>query len=181
MRAFASLPIPSGELHGLPAPIESHLTLRFWAELDVGRLPSVFAALDAVALRTAPFRLELRGIGAFPSVERPRVVWVGLGRGAVEVGELHRALTEAFTARGEVADPRGFSPHVTLFRVRSEGGVRRARAALELGEERSFGEVAMDRVELYSSRLEPDGAVHERLHSAPLSAGGKHLPAEPHA
>ncbi|MCI4362831.1 MAG: RNA 2',3'-cyclic phosphodiesterase [Thermoplasmata archaeon] len=169
MRAFASIPVSSAELSGLPAPLEPHLTLRFWVDLEERRVPFVFEALDAAAARSRAFRLELAGVGAFPSVDRPRVVWVGIGRGGIELGGLQRALAEELVARGEAPEPRSFSPHVTLFRVRSAAGLPRARSALEVGGARSFGEIVVDRVELHSSRLGPGGAVHERLRSTRLA------------
>jgi RNA 2',3'-cyclic 3'-phosphodiesterase len=181
VRSFASIPIPPAELSGLPAPAESHLTLRFWAELSEDRRGIVEEALVAAAARSLSFGLELRGVGAFPSSERPRVVWVGVGRGGENLRGLHRALEEELAQGGESAQPRAFHPHVTLFRVRSSAALARAHSALEAGRERSFGEVTVDRLELYASRLEPGGAVHELLRSASLVRGGEHLPAEPHA
>ena len=61
-----------------------HLTLRFLgAAVDSGLIAPLTAGLEAVARATAPFEVTARGLGAFPDLVRPRVIWAGL-----EVGEL---------------------------------------------------------------------------------------------
>jgi RNA 2',3'-cyclic 3'-phosphodiesterase len=169
VRAFVAVPIAPGRLEGLPAPLEEHLTLRFFAELAEGQVDTVAGALEEAASGFAPFSLELRGLGAFPTAERPRVLWVGVGEGEVPLRELHARVDRALSARGLPGESRPFAPHVTLFRVRSPASRARASELLGAGAGRSFGRVPIGELRLYSSLLTPAGAEHRRLRRAPLT------------
>jgi 2'-5' RNA ligase len=134
VRAFVAIDVgapfegsPSRREDGAP----SHLTLRFLGEVADDRLPQIVDSLRAVAGRTTPFDLTLEGVGAFPSRHDPRVVWVGVTTGSVEVVRLSLGVSEALVALGFPPEPHDVVPHVTLFRVRSSEGRRRARALLD--------------------------------------------------
>lgn len=132
MRAFVAVevPPPSGESRRGPAP--EHLTLLFLGEIPRERVDPIVAALLPVGSSVAPFALTLEGVGAFPSSERPRVVWTGATEGGDELVRLANRVREALATEGDPTRREAtFVPHLTLFRVRSSSDFRRARELLE--------------------------------------------------
>ena len=171
MRAFVAVevPPPSGESHRGPAP--EHLTLLFLGEIPRERVDPISDALRPVSANAAPFHLTLEGVGAFPSAERPRVVWTGATEGASELVRLANDVREALATEGDpTRRESAFTPHLTLFRVRSSGDFRRARelltGAVPPPSARRFrvGEFVLKESEL-SSR----GAIHRTVRAFPLA------------
>jgi 2'-5' RNA ligase len=175
MRLFVALDLARGP--GLEAiagrlPRHFHTTLRFFGDLPDGSLGGLRRALDRTAGTTDAFDLELNGVGAFPSMERPQVVWVGFGRGRPEVDALAARLGSALLAEGFPADPRPFRAHATLYRVRSTADHAAAVRTLERGRSVSFGVQRVEEIVAYESRTDPSGADHHRLASATLRPPG---------
>ena len=109
-----------------------HLTLRFLGPTPEDRVAPLEASADALARILAPFEVELSGGGAFPSLERPRSLWVGVRDGADRLASLADGLTAAAGQCGLVLDTRPFAAHLTIGRTdgasaRARGGAR-ARA-----------------------------------------------------
>jgi len=130
VRAFVAVEVPplSSETARHPAP--EHLTLRFLGEIPRERVESISEALMPVAATIAPFFATLEGVGAFPSPDRPRVVWVGTREGNAELTRLAGMIRAALSGEGEPDRRDTFLPHLTLFRVRSSTDYRRARELL---------------------------------------------------
>ena len=145
----------------LPAPGNIHITLQFLGDIR----PEIVAAIDRqVGERLAdvpPFSLEVRGAGAFPNLERPRVVWVGVAL-SEELKFLQRRVVTGLHGLPIKRDRKPFRPHLTLARVRFSR--RRVLAeALKPYLKESFGAIAVDRVILYQSTLKPSGAEYTAL------------------
>ena len=158
----------------LVSPDGIHLTLKFLGQVPVPRLSSVTAAMDRVAACAAPFEIELRGLGGFPNLEAPRVLWVGIDGDPASLAELAGAMDAELTLLGFPAESRPFAPHLTLARVR-DGTPRhqRSRAGEALrqfaGQERAHLPVAG--ISLMRSVLRPEGAHYTLLHHAALGVG----------
>ena len=171
MRAFIAVDVPTVTVRGAATGSEaqpSHLTLQFLGEVPDPQAEAIARALAPVAARTAPFDVVLEGVGAFPSPARPRVVFVGMGRGGRELVALAAAVAEATRPLGFLPEPRPFVPHVTLVRVRSS--VER-ELALDLLDRPPAGPLAEGRVDallLKQSRLGRAGAVHRVVARLPL-------------
>jgi 2'-5' RNA ligase len=95
-------------------PGNLHLTLRFIGEVGEDRAADIAEALQRV--RARPFDLQLAGAGVFG--DRPRALWVGVERSA-ELVALRDRIEHALVRAGLPPEPRKFSPHVTLARLRS--------------------------------------------------------------
>jgi 2'-5' RNA ligase len=153
--------MPALELGGTGMPrAEGHLTLAFLGEIDPGRGEAVIRAAGNALDGVAAFRVELRGVGAFPSAASPRVVWIGTSEGSGALIAIARRLHERLRDAGFVTDERPLVPHVTLFRVRSAEDATRARQLLRDHADRRFGETWAGSVTLWESQLRPAGAVH---------------------
>jgi RNA 2',3'-cyclic 3'-phosphodiesterase len=96
-----------------------HLTIRFLGPTREEDLPDVATAVDRTARRLAPFDVAIAGGGAFPSVARPRALWLGVAEGAAELGAAAAALDDELAVAGWSRDDRPFRGHLTL--ARSDG------------------------------------------------------------
>jgi RNA 2',3'-cyclic 3'-phosphodiesterase len=147
-----------------------HLTLRFLGPTPEGVLEQLQGGADSVARAGAPFQVGLDGGGAFPSVEQPRTLWVGVTDGAERLADLAEGLTAAAGECGLVLDTRPFAPHLTIART---DGVRQAPGAARIL--RDMAEdldvlFDVDRIVLFRSILGSGPARYEPLHESRLGA-----------
>jgi RNA 2',3'-cyclic 3'-phosphodiesterase len=145
-----------------------HLTLRFLGPTPEDRLEPLRTSADALAGLEAPFEVHLSGGGAFPSVARPRSLWVGVREGADRLAKLADGLTAAAGECGLVLDTRPFAPHLTIGRT---DGVRLGPVAARALEHAADGldvRFEVDRIVLFRSFLGGGPARYEALHEARL-------------
>ena len=143
-----------------------HVTLKFLGEVSTEQAPQIAAALDAAVGGARAFEVGLGGVGAFPSLARPRVVWLGVERHpALEL--LANDVEKALQPFGFEAELRPFQPHITLGRAR-QGAKPAAFSGLESLAERVTYEatVPVRSVDLMESELRPGGAVYSIRHPA---------------
>lgn len=154
-------------------PAQLHLTLQFLGEVEAARAEAWSAALEEVAARHAPFGLPLGGVGGFPSLRSPRVIWLGVPEPPEALAALQSAVVEASAGLGVEPEKRPFHAHVTLGRtrrrLRSEEGeaLRRAAEEVSLRAEHEVGSVVLMR-----SRLGRGGARYEPVTLHELAAAG---------
>jgi len=144
-----------------------HITLKFLGGVEDTRLSDVAGAVGAAADVRA-FDVELRGLGAFPTPTRPRVIWAGAAA-APAFAELAAGVDRALGALGFPPEARGFTPHVTLGRLREARRDPALAAALTAAATRPFGMLGVARLSLMRSDLSPRGARYTELHGWPLA------------
>lgn len=142
-------------------PRDMHVTLKFFGPTDPARLPEIESSLRAAAARTPPFEIVYGGVGAFDSLEDPRVVWIGLDGDLDPLKRLSQALG--------YDEPRPFSPHLTLGRRCRAPAPPEFVAALRAEPPLSLRR-PVDKISLYASRPAPFGHAYEILAEAPLAA-----------
>ncbi|HUO05095.1 MAG TPA: RNA 2',3'-cyclic phosphodiesterase [Candidatus Binataceae bacterium] len=139
-----------------------HVTLKFLGPaVDTHRLEMLTTAMHSIVARTAPFPVEAAGTGAFPNLEQPRVVWVGLH--GIELGAFAARIEKAASECGFPRETRRFSGHLTIGRVRDAHDFAATRKALIAANERSFGESRIESITLYRSHTGPSGSKYEPL------------------
>ena len=147
-------------------PQSIHLTLQFLGDVATDRIEAIGDALRGACTNQGTFHFQLYGLGVFPNLNRPRVVWVGVVEPSGVLAALHKRVTGALAALGFQEEKRPFSPHLTLGRV-SDRANRRELA--EIGDlinrsaVGSIGQISVDHVTLFKSDLRPDGAVYTPL------------------
>lgn len=170
MRAFVAVEVPASSGKALRPAAPEHLTLLFLGEVPTERVAPIVNALTPVGARVAPFDLTLEGVGAFPTPERPRVVWVGATEGSAELTRLALGVRTALAPEGEPRREEVFVPHLTLFRVRSAADRRRAADLLSgTGPPPSPRRVRVREFVLKESVLSARGATHRTVATFPLS------------
>jgi RNA 2',3'-cyclic 3'-phosphodiesterase len=154
-----------------------HVTLQFLGNQPEERLAAATEALHAAAAVTAPFEVTLHGIGAFPGLERPRILWVGLALGALEVRALQERVAVALAREGFPREDRAWHPHLTIGRVYDERRWRQEagpalRQALAQAATTGFGTARVAEVALMQSDLSPRGARYTVRRAVALGGGG---------
>jgi 2'-5' RNA ligase len=140
-----------------------HLTLYFLGEVAEERVPDLSQALSLAGRGINPFRLEIAGLGAFPSLARPRVLWVG-AHGGEALGHLQHQVAEQVQIFAEQPGERQpFHPHVTLGRVRSGRGLAELMKKVSGWEGRNLGSQEVADFALMESRLYRQGPVYTRI------------------
>lgn len=181
MRLFTAIDLPPAIIRNLAKLIDGlrpharlrwqtadhfHITTKFIGEWPENRLDELTGTLEGVACRE-PFQIRVRGLGWFPNERAPRVFWAGIEADA-GLRELARRIEEALAELGIAREERGYSPHLTLARVKEPaplGNLHRAIAGLSSQE---FGEYTADRFCLYLSELRPGGSVYTKLKEFPF-------------
>ena len=139
-----------------------HMTVKFFGTIPLACVAVIAVAVrKAVALR-APVECEVRGIGGFPGLDAPRVLWAGAGAGSAEICAIAEELLMELEIEGFGGEERKFVPHVTLARFdKRDHGVHGAlEAAMPGHADMSFGTSEIGQVTLYSSELTPRGPVY---------------------
>jgi 2'-5' RNA ligase len=187
LRAFIAVEIPlelREAIHEAIAPIQKdigasvrwvpvenmHLTLKFLGDVSPANVEMLSQMLGAEANLFPCFNLRLHGLGAFPDQKRPRVLYIGVQAPAT-LEALHRGIESASRRLGYESEERGFSPHLTIGRVKqtiTPTEQQTVRRALEETRIDSLGTARVDSVHLYKSDLKPMGSVYTRLFSSQL-------------
>lgn len=183
LRCFVAIELPhelcnniSGLTSGLRAsrakvrwvPGENlHLTLKFLGNTPEGLLPDIRDGLSAAATGHGPFTLAFRGTGVFPGLRRPRVVWVG-AEDTDALLRLQADIERTMESFGYPPESRAFRAHLTLGRVKSQGGMEDLKGELDALGKTEFGAMSVVSFSLMKSVLRPQGALYERLFSIVL-------------
>ena len=149
-------------------PNSLHVTLRFIGEVPEEAVPGLCERL-APPIAIAPFQLEWRGLGVFPSARQPRALWLGVVSGAAALGVLEAEVTRRLMG---TVDPesRPLLPHLTLGRVKMAGAGIDWPKLLQAQDVRG-ARTPVDRVTVYRSQLSDRGPNYTELVSTPLRLG----------
>jgi len=144
-------------------PGSFHLTLKFLGAVEQGRLKETWNSVRENLTGAKGFTMRFRGLGAFPTATRARVIWAGVEEGSAELRDLAERVEQACEKHDFAREERPFQAHLTLGRVR-EPVVNTPLAEMiqELASE-ELGEVTVDRVRLMKSELTPKGAKYTAL------------------
>lgn len=183
IRSFIAIELPEGarrELARLRSELERtehsfvkwvepggiHLTLKFLGNIPFKQVAEITKAMKEATQGESPFHLEISGLGAFPNLKQPRVLWVGVGGEVSQLSGLQRNIDSAIAPLGFVKEERPFAPHLTLARIRQGASPM---------ERKSFGELVMstnlkasysfdvETINLMRSQLTPAGAIYTCL------------------
>lgn len=147
-----------------------HLTLKFIGNIAASHLDFLKQMLTQSVNSQRQFDLQIGGIGSFPNLKRPRVLWVGIHAPA-DLTSLQKNVEAGAVRLGYEKEERGFSPHLTLGRVGqnvSAADLQRIRSALENTQIGRIGTATIEAVHLYKSDLHTDGSIYTKLLSVPL-------------
>jgi 2'-5' RNA ligase len=135
-----------------------HITLQFFEDIDEDEIEKVKETLENI--QKQPFRIEIRGVGAFPSEDYIRVVWAGIR--SHEIFELQK---QAKVHEVPSDDRHEFKPHITLLRVKdiSPEKKKKLKRMIEEHKDEKFAEVDVESVKLFESKITGNGSKYEEL------------------
>jgi len=158
-------------------PASIHLTIKFLGDIDEQIIEPLREELAEVFMDQRAISIPLERLGAFPSFQAPRILWVGAakqweqGEDAKRLAALHETVETCCDALGFAADCRPLKPHLTLARIKAGGrecGQALARSGV-LDWPVSLGALAVESVALMKSELNPTGSVYTKLWDAGLT------------
>lgn len=145
-----------------------HVTLKFLGDTPCSQLPTIQRILADLTLEFGRFTIQVERLGAFPTPERPSVIWAGMTN-AEPLMSLVERLELTLEPLGFVREARPFQPHLTLARIKA----RPPQALFDLlsrHSETSFGDVEIRTVEFMQSDLQKSGARYSVISSHELRA-----------
>ena len=152
-------------------PHNVHFTLRFLGEISTAHVARAVVAVRQTASAAAPFDIIIAGLGAFPTFDRPQVVWIGSGEGAQALERLAADLDASLARQGFAPDRRQFRPHLTLGRARDDRQWGDLVRALQQSRDQEIGRQQVRAITVMESRLTPDGPVYTPREQVPLGQG----------
>ena len=146
-----------------------HLTLRFFGNVLRTRTGELFEVLRMAAQGSAPLALSVRGLGCFPSWQRPSVIWMGIEGDIEPLAKLQAQIERHTGDFGSHSEDRAFHPHLTIGRVRSQGAVpRKIGEVLRREPAVEIGSWRVNEIALIQSHLTPQGSIYTNLGVASL-------------
>ena len=138
-----------------------HLTIRFLGDIDQPIVDSIYEQMKKISF--IPFEIELAGLGAFPKLSYPRVVWVGIKKGAKQLRNIFEQLETHLRVLGFKPEKKGFSPHLTIARVRTGRNKNRLAELIRELEDYELGLERIECIRLKKSDLTPRGPIYTNL------------------
>jgi 2'-5' RNA ligase len=152
-------------------PEKIHLTLKFFGNIEESRIDPIFKSIEEPIRNTPPYSIEVKGVGAFPQLRNPRVIWIGLVNGKEILTSFQKQIETQLEKIGFQTENRPFHPHLTLGRMKSSRGKEEMVERMEKHREEEFGDFQVERVILFKSDLKPSGPVYTLLREIKL--GGR--------
>jgi len=139
-----------------------HITFKFLGEVNPITLDKVKEGMDEI--KASAFDIKFEEVGTFPNIKRPRVIWVGIKKGLTELQKINDQLDPKLRQLGFVSDRKGFSPHVTIARVRSGRNKKELNDVLTEVKSTQFGSMQAGYLRLKKSTLTPEGPIYTTIH-----------------
>jgi RNA 2',3'-cyclic 3'-phosphodiesterase len=183
MRTFVAVPLPEEcrlmlgqmqqELRSFQAEVawvaipSIHLTLKFLGEVEPETIPKLTELLRAASEKEQAFELRLRGLGGFPNVRNPRVLWCGINGDTDALARLQQQIEAACYSLGFASEERSFKPHLTLGRIKGKRNLQPLMDCIKMGSDLECC-FRVDHFNIYKSTLKPQGAVYAVLDTVAL-------------
>ena len=145
-----------------------HLTLKFFGSISTEMVDKINEFTQIVALNIQPFSLTIQGVGGYPHIRRPRIIWAGLSRDLETLLKLVEKLEIAYGNIGIAREDRSFHPHLTLGRNKTNQPNAILFQRLSGWVEEESEPFGVEEIILYKSELKPCGPVYSKFFSFPL-------------
>lgn len=134
-----------------------HITLKFLGEIDEKKRQEILSVLEEISKSKPSFQMDLEGVGCFPHLKNPRVLWIGVHQGNEVLIDIANELEEGLSPFGFKMEKR-FHGHLTIGRVKKFCKVDDILARSFKSEIFSAGAIT-----LFKSTLTPQGPIYEAL------------------
>lgn len=151
-------------------PSSIHLTLKFLGNIHAAQVEEIARAVAQEIRDQPPITLRPAGLGAFPSLRKPRVIWIGMEGEVQRLTGIQARVETALEVLGFAREKRSFRPHLTIGRVKDRRWLQSLVDAMATLDMKPFNSFDADEIILYKSDLRPTGAIYTKLHRMPLAA-----------
>jgi 2'-5' RNA ligase len=145
----------------LVKPQNIHITMRFLGNISPSMVNSIHEKMKTLSFTS--FDVEIKGLGAFPKLIYARVVWAGIRKGADELANIFNQLEPRLRGLGFRPDSKGFSPHLTIARVKTGRNKAELVRCVQDLTDYEFGVVRANCLRLKKSVLTPRGPIYSTL------------------
>lgn len=142
-------------------PENIHATVKFLGDISPDMVDRVHESMKKVAF--SPFNVIIKGLGVFPNLRRISVVWAGIEEGATELNDIARQVEANLRTLGIKPEPRGFSPHLTIARVKTGRNKDELARLTQTMADYEFGTIRARCLRLKKSVLTPKGPIYTLL------------------
>ncbi len=140
-----------------------HITLVFLGEIDESTVETLKSGLEE-NIKHPPFEISVEGLGSFPSLSRPRVVWAGIRKGSKELTNIHETVMKTLNTLNIRVKGEKFHPHVTIGRLKGSRNIQSLTKLLIEYSNYFFGEQQIDKVKIKQSILTPKGPIYRDVY-----------------
>jgi len=140
-----------------------HLTLKFLGDIQANQIESINSVLQSVAESHSPFDMSLAEIGVFPNLRRPRVIWIGITKGAEQATQIAEAVSNSLQPLGFPREKRGFTPHLTLGRIRRPVNLQNVSSKFNQYDNLDIPTLKIEQIAFIQSQLHPRGSIYTPL------------------
>lgn len=156
-----SLILKTGADVKIVEPENIHITLHFLGNISAEAVGKIYAEMTKIQF--SAFDVKICGLGAFPNVNYPRVVWAGIISGVTELKSVFDQLEPKLQGLGFHSEARGLSPHLTIARVRSGRNKESLADLIRTNGNYEFGKTSAECLRLKKSQLTPKGPIYSTL------------------
>ncbi|ENO12129.1 2''-5'' RNA ligase [Thermoplasmatales archaeon SCGC AB-539-C06] len=146
----------------LVEPENTHITLKFLGDTNESLMGEIDKIMKDAVKGIDPFNIQLKGAGVFPNQNYIKVIWIGIKQGE-PIGIIVRKIDEQFSKIGFKKEKRGFSPHLTIARVKSAERRNEILYVIEKYRDVQFVDIRIDSIKLKKSDLTPKGPIYTTL------------------
>jgi len=139
---------------------QMHLTLKFLGNIGEDKAQKISETLSVILHSFKSFKIGFSTIGAFPNLNHPRVIWLGIDKGRESLKILNGKIEAGLEKSGFVRENREFNPHLTLARIRSSKNISNLIKLIGEKNLTPADEILIDKLTLFQSTLSPKGAVY---------------------
>ncbi len=153
-------------------PQQIHLTLQFLGDTPATQVEAITNALQRKVSPLPAFSIRLNGVGVFPNLKRPGIIWAGVTGEGDALKSLHHAVIAATQTVGFTPEKRPFKPHLTIGRVQKRAKPSDYAAIRQVIQHSTITEIAafrIDHISLIRSQLNPAGPIYTQLARVDLS------------
>jgi 2'-5' RNA ligase len=161
LAAVQSLLVQTGADLKLVEPQNIHITIRFLGDITPNMVEKVFEEMQKIQF--TPFNVRINALGVFPDLRYPRVVWAGITEGADQLKTVFNQLEPRLRSLGFAPDSKGFSPHLTIARVKSGKNKAQLAEFVTKNANYEFGTIKAECLRLKRSDLTPRGPIYSTL------------------
>jgi len=131
----------------LVEPENVHITLKFLGDTDESHMDEIDKIIKDTVKKIDPFNIQLKGAGVFPNQNYIKVIWIGIKQGE-PIGVIASKIDEQLSKIGFKKEKRGFSPHLTIARVKGANGKDGILHVIEKYRDVQFVDIRVDSIKL---------------------------------